>query len=30
MCIERIIADNIKLEARNGFVKFVRRHRGGE
>jgi hypothetical protein len=30
LCIERIIADNIELEAVNGTVKFVRRHRGGE
>ena len=30
LCIERIISDNIELEAVNGVVKFVRIHRGGE
>ncbi|MCC6057155.1 MAG: hypothetical protein LM583_10810 [Desulfurococcaceae archaeon] len=30
MCIENIIADNIELEAVNGDVKFVIRHRRGK
>jgi len=30
LCIEIMLSDNIELDAVNGYVKFVRRHRRGK